>query len=207
MREDLFPQSIRDKYEIYDYKNAISILYTAYHETFFEICSVLDQIRITKSMIMARGGNESEIPKAFSNILRPLGWDEVKLKAETKVNDVETVRTETHKIDYLKDQIAFDLEWNSKDQTFDRDLYAFRSFFDFNKISMGIIVTRSTSLESYFSNLGSYTDRNGKIRRVKAKYGASTTHTNKLLYRVHEGRSGGCPLIIFGITEKVIVDM
>lgn len=25
-------------------------------------------------------------------------------------------------------KIAFDVEWNSKDQTFDRDLYAFRSF-------------------------------------------------------------------------------
>ncbi len=26
-----------------------------------------------------------------------------------------------HKIDYVKGRVAFDLEWNSKDQTFDRD--------------------------------------------------------------------------------------
>lgn len=30
-------------------------------------------------------------------------------------------------IDFLKGRIAFDLEWNSKDQTFDRDLLAMRT--------------------------------------------------------------------------------
>lgn len=28
-----------------------------------------------------------------------------------------------HKVDYVKNRVAFDVEWNSKDQTFDRDLY------------------------------------------------------------------------------------
>src|SRR3546814_8113787 len=35
-----------------------------------------------------------------------------------------------HKIDYVKGKVAFDLEWNSKDQTFDRDLYAMNAFLD-----------------------------------------------------------------------------
>ena len=33
-----------------------------------------------------------------------------------------------HKVDYVKGRVAFDLEWNSKDQTFDRDLYAMSAF-------------------------------------------------------------------------------
>lgn len=206
MRDDLFPQSIRDKYDIHEHKNAISILYMAYPDLFKEICYVLDQIRITKQMITVAGGNESQIPKAFSNILRPLGWQEVKLKAETLVNDIETVRTETHKIDYVKGQVAFDLEWNSKDQTFDRDLYAFRSFFEFNKIDLGIIVTRSTSLHDYFRTLGVHTDSHGVTRPIISKFGASTTHFNKLLYRIDEGRSGGCPVIAFGITQQGIYE-
>lgn len=28
-----------------------------------------------------------------------------------------------HNIDFVKGKVAFDLEWNSKDQTFDRDLW------------------------------------------------------------------------------------
>ena len=206
MREDLLPELIREKFEIHEYKNAISILFTAYPHLFKEVCLVLDQIHITKQMILAAGGNESQIPKAFSNILRPLGWYEVKLKAETKINDIETVRTETHKIDYVKDQVAFDLEWNSKDQTFDRDLYAFRSFFEFNKIGLGIIVTRSTSLHEYFKTLGFHTDSHGVTRPITSKFGASTTHFNKLRFRIDEGRSGGCPVIAFGITQKSIYE-
>jgi len=206
MREDLIPISIQKKYEIYDYKNAISILHTSYNSLFLEICSVLDQVQITTQMIKNPGGSESEIPRLFSTYLRPLGWNEVRLKAETRVNDIETVRTETHYIDYVKGEVAFDLEWNSKDQTFDRDLYAFRSFFDLNKIGVGIIVTRATSLHfNFFESLGNYIDSNGVSRPIKSKYGASTTHMDKLLPRLHEGRSGGCPILAFGITREVII--
>ncbi|MFI5102054.1 MAG: BglII/BstYI family type II restriction endonuclease [Terriglobales bacterium] len=33
----------------------------------------------------------------------------------------------------MKGGVALDVEWNSKDQTFDRDLYAFRTFFEFGR--------------------------------------------------------------------------
>lgn len=46
-----------------------------------------------------------------------------------------------HKIDYVKGRVAFDMEWNSKDQTFDRDLYALRTFHECGLISAGIVVT------------------------------------------------------------------
>ena len=45
-----------------------------------------------------------------------------------------------HKIDYVKEKVAFDLEWNSKDQTFDRDLYAFNAFFLSGAIDAGILL-------------------------------------------------------------------
>jgi hypothetical protein len=204
---DLLPESIRNKYQVFDYKHAIAILYTEFPQLFIEICDVLEQVQITTAMITAPGGNESEIPREFSRILRPLGWAERELTAKIMVDDTEVVRSETHKIDYIKDRIAFDLEWNSKDQTFDRDLYAFRSFFEYNKISLAILVTRATSLHHYFGTLGNYTDQHGVTRPVKSKYGASTTHMDKLLGRLKEGRSGGCPVLSFGITTQVICDI
>ncbi len=206
MTEDLLPQNIREKYEIFDYRHAIAILSTDFPKLFTEICHVLDNFRLSKKMILSPGGNESEIPRAFSSILRPLGWIEYAITAKVMIDDLEVVRSETHKIDYIKDRVAFDLEWNSKDQTFDRDLYAFRAFFEYNKISVGVLVTRSTSLHDFFGTLGEVTDQHGVTRPVKSKFGASTTHMNKLLPRLKEGRSGGCPVLALGITTAVLVD-
>lgn len=56
--------------------------------------------------------------------------------------------TDGHNIDFLKKRAAFDLEWNSKDQTFDRDLLAMRTYFDCGLIDVGVIVTRSKDLDA-----------------------------------------------------------
>ena len=103
------------------------------------------------------------------------------------------VSSHSHKVDYIKGRVAFDLEWNSKDQTFDRDLYAFRAFFDYNRISVGVLVTRSSELDPLFKRLGEMT-----------KYGASTTHMGKLLPRLKAGRNGGCPVLVFGIKPTLL---
>jgi CRISPR-associated protein Csd2 len=206
MAEHHLPKKVRDLYEIYDYRHGIAILATEFPDLFKEICTVLECFRLTTGMIRRPGGNESEIPQAFSRHLRPQGWIEGELTAKVIIDDTEVVRSETHKIDYIKERVAFDLEWNSKDQTFDRDLYAFRAFFEYNKVSVGILVTRSTSLEEFFATLGTYIDKHGVERPIKNKYGASTTHMNKLIPRLESGRSGGCPVIALGITTALIVD-
>jgi hypothetical protein len=118
--------------------------------------------------------------------------------------DDDPVSVDTHKIDYLRDRVAVDVEWNSKDQTFDRDLFAFRAFHEFGKISVGVLITRSDELEPWFLSLGSYKDKNGELRRYADKYGASTTHMGKLLPRLNAGRSGGCPVLVLGITTKLL---
>ncbi len=122
-----------------------------------------------------------------------------------------------HKIDFVKGRVAFDMEWNSKDQTFDRDLYALRTFHECGLISAGVLVTRSASLNPVFDvvqQLNKNGDpevyqsgpRAGQPKPVKAKYGASTTWMGKLLYRLNAGRHGGCPVLVFGITPKLISD-
>jgi len=186
------PADLRELYEIYEYRHAAALLYTEFPELYNEICDALRVFRLSKSQLLKGGGNESEIPKTFSRLLRPRDWSEGKLSASLLI-DNQTVQQDTHKIDYIKGRVAFDLEWNSKDQTFDRDLFAFRTFFDYDKISVGILVTRSERLNPIFRELG-----------IIHKYGASTTHMGKLIPRLKAGRGGGCPLLIFGITEKLL---
>ena len=154
-------------------------------------------------MLLRQGGNESNIPKIFSSLLRPGGWNEKNLTAELVVYEIEKKKDPvfkhslihgSHKVDYVKGRVAFDLEWNSKDQTFDRDLYAFRAFFDYDAISLGVLVTRSNELNSVFRKLN-----------ILPKYGTSTTHMGKLLPRLEAGRNGGCPVLVFGITSRLII--
>lgn len=201
--KDHIPEDISKLYKIHDYKHAAAILSKEFPEGFEDICKALRTFRFTTEHITIPGGSESQIPKTFSDILRPLGWVERELNAKLVVDDI-VVSHDTHKVDYIKGRVAFDLEWNSKDQTFDRDLYAFRAFFEYDRISVGVLVTRSNELDPWFNSLGEYKDKNGVIRKYKDKYGASTTQMAKLLPRLKAGRSGGCPVLVFGITTALL---
>jgi CRISPR-associated protein Csd2 len=106
------------------------------------------------------------------------------------------------------------LEWNSKDQTFDRDLYAFNAFSLCGVIDAAVLVTRSVELNAVFRALGQALDRDGNPdvkrdgtpRLTREKYGASTTWMGKLLYRLNAGRNGGCPVLAIGIRPACISD-
>jgi len=203
-----FSKEFLGVYEIHNYRHAIEVLSTGCQAEFIELIEVLSRFRLTKADILAKGGNESQIPKRLSSMLRPKNWFETRIYGDLVVTtqtytDDGTLEKKTHlnnfidghKVDFVKNRVAFDLEWNSKDQTFDRDLYAFRAFHEASLISAAILLTRSASLNTVFKGLG-----------VMQKYGASTTWMDKLLYRLNAGRNGGCPVLVLGITPKLVED-
>ncbi len=203
------PKEILDLYEVHNYRHAAEVLRTSCPADLDDLCAALIKFRLTKADIVTPGGNESTIPKHMSSLLRPQGWFETRIHGDlvvtiqTNANDGIESTTHTiekfidgHKVDYVKNRVAFDLEWNSKDQTFDRDLYAFRAFHEAGIISAAVLVTRSASLNPVFRQLG-----------VLSKYGASTTWMGKLLYRLNAGRHGGCPVLVLGITPELIEDL
>ena len=108
------------------------------------------------------------------------------------VVDEHTMDTPTHKIDCFRNSIALEIEWNNKDPFYDRDLNNFRLLFDLRAISVGVIITRCDNLQEIFNQLGR-----------GSSYGASTTHMSKLLPRIEGGGGGGCPLLVFGITQSL----
>ncbi len=231
------PQDIRDRYEVYSYRNAAVILSESRTDEFNEILQALRDFSITTTMIRTAGGNESDIPKLLSATLRPLGWHETIVQGDLLVQLLwrEQVGTNTagkpvferrqreirrakyldgHKIDYVKGKVAFDLEWNSKDQTFDRDLYAFSAFAQCGVVDAAVLVTRSESLNTVFRSVGPALKKDGTVEKKKSgaerptmdKYGASTTWMGKLLYRLNAGRNGGCPVLAIGITPACVSD-
>ena len=222
---------VREHYDVYSYRHAAAILANSFPVELAEIEAALLAFRITTRDIGTPGGNESDMPKKFSRTLRPKGWVESRIQGDLlvrmqeydeqflpngKVRKVKrsesTPRTienfiDGHKIDYVKGRVAFDLEWNSKDQTFDRDLYALRAFHECGLISVGVMVTRSEKLNPVFDVVPQLNKEGEEVgKSVRAKYGASTTWMGKLLYRLNAGRHGGCPVLVFGITPKLIED-
>src|SRR6476620_1736431 len=79
------PMDIRAKYEITSYRNAAVILAESWPDQFNEILEALRKFTITTRMIRIAGGNESEIPKVFSQRLRPKGWHETVITADLSV--------------------------------------------------------------------------------------------------------------------------
>ncbi len=211
-------EELLNKYEFYNFGHALEILSTAFPQEWNEIQDCLDALSISTSELIAAGGNETAIPKKFDQVLYPLGWREIKITGDLLVKlyprkaeqrgrfsdvpfDEKIIQgyIDGHNIDFVKDKVAFDLEWNSKDQTFDRDLLAMRTYFDCGLVEVGIIVTRSKELDDIFSEL---TDEQGKS--LKKKYGASTTWIGKLITRLKSRRNGGCPILAVGIKKPCV---
>lgn len=212
-------QNILDKFEFHNYGHALEILHDAFPGEWNELQDCFYRIQLTLADIKKSGGNESPIPKKFDDILYPYGWREIRISGDLIVKkyprqsvqrrgkfadkpyEVETIEgyIDGHNIDFLKNRVAFDLEWNSKDQTFDRDLLAMRTYFDCGLIDVGVIVTRAGELNEVFKQ---ETDGNGQP--LMKKYGASTTWMGKLIYRLESRRNGGCPILAVGIRKECI---
>lgn len=222
MAQAIFSSDLRSRYKVYSYRSAGTILRERAHSELRSIDSILQEYRISKTEIRSPGGNETAFTRRFSDLSVAHGFHaQVSIRADLLVSlregkgsnprEIDRIVREdfihNHQIDFWRGRVAFDFEWNSKDQTYDRDLYAFRSFFEAGVIDVGVIVTRELSGE-FFKNLGWALDKDGHETdsTVAAKFGASTTGTHKLISRIGAGRSGGCPVLAIGILQGNIID-
>ncbi len=208
-----FPSDIESKFEFYNFGHALEILTQSCKSEWADMEECFRSLTIPLVDIIKAGGNESPIPKRFDDLLYPRGWREIRITGDLLIKlfprrvsgkrgqfadnpfDKKTIHgfIDGHNIDFVKNKVAFDLEWNSKDQTFDRDLLAMRTYFDCGLIDVGIIVTRSAELNDIF-----------KANGVMSKYGASTTWIGKLLHRLKARRNGGCPILAVGIRNACV---
>lgn len=189
-RNNKIPDKIQKNYEIFEWKHALAILQGDFPQEWNDIIDVLSRFRLTRSSILTPGGRKSPIAENLNGMFSKLGWVEKKFEISIVVDGGKT-ESPTHNIDYYKNNVAVETEWNNKDPFYDRDLNNFRLLHELRVISVGVIITRSDSLQEIFNDLDK-----GK------SYGASTTHMSKLIPKIHGGGSGGCPVVVFGITKN-----
>ena len=185
------PQDILDLYDVHEYRHAVAILQADFQDEYNDIINMLTAPKPKRCDILSAGGRKSNISGFLDQFLYDRGWTEKMFDTKWIIDGVEH-DTPTHKIDCYKNKVALDIEWNNKDPFYDRDLNNYRLLHERAAISVGVIVTRCTSLQKIFNDLGKGTS-----------YGASTTHMDKLLPRIEGGSGGGCPLLVFGISDKL----
>lgn len=190
---NLIPRSIQRRYEIQERHHACAILATDFPAEWRDLLSALAQITLPRSHIVRPGGRKSPISEGINGFFAQRGWQERAFDVRITVDGAETLAP-THHVDYFKNRVAVETEWNNKDPFYDRDLTTFRLLFDINVLSVGVILTRATELQEIFDNLG-----RGK------SYGASTTHMSKLIPKLNNRSAGGCPVLAFGM-RKVLYD-
>lgn len=194
MGVELLPDFIREHYEVHEWKHACAILKNDFPNEWKDVIEVLTDFRWRKTWVTVGGGSKSKISAAIDSALYERGWQEKQFQTEIRV-DGKGVESPTHSVDCFKNGVALEIEWNNKDPFFDRDLNNFRLLFDLRVASVGIIITRCDDLQEIFKAL----DRG-------SSFGNSTTHMSKLLPRIIGGGGGGCPLLVFGITQSLYIE-
>ncbi len=189
MSTDLLPAIIFEKFEVAETHHAASILFTDFRAEWDDLIEMLSNFTLKKSDIITPGGRKSPISQGIDSFFYGRQWLEHDFKIEVSA-DGETKLAPTHQVDYFRNRVAIETEWNNKDPFYDRDLTTFRLLFELNVLSVGVIITRAGELQDIFDELG-----RGK------SYGNSTTQMGKLVPKLNNRAAGGCPVIAFGIKK------
>jgi CRISPR-associated protein Csd2 len=240
----LFTSSLLNRYSFLSFRGAALLLHSFFPSEFQRLERVLQVYRTRAFDICIPGGSEGPSTKLFKRIAKRQGYrSEVTLRVDHQWQAYEedqsflewrtTNSDHTHKVDFWSGNVSLDFEWNSKDQTYDRDLLAIRQFYDLGAISLGIVVTRdfTPDFTRMFPSLDLYDPsaiyrqhqlqtrfrcrgqeviqkvekKSGKLQSLNDKMGASTTGLAKLKSRLQSGRGGGCPVLVVGITDGNII--
>lgn len=185
---------LQDKYVIHEEFHGISILKNEFPEEYNHLYEVLNDFQLYRSEVVPPGGGKSLVSNRIDNDFYNRGFEEKQFQIQIIIDGVPN-DTPTHKIDYFKNRVGIELEWNNKTEFYDRDLNNFRLLHSIKALSVGVIITRCSELQEIFNELGK-----------GSSYGASTTHLNKLMGKIHGGGHGTCPLIVIGIKPECYVE-
>ena len=223
--------------------HAEAVLERDFPQPMSELCDIMLGITISAEELVRGGGGEAPVTQRLRRALADSIWSTRRVTIRKIVDDQERASI-THKIDHVRStdigSVALEIEWNNKDPFFDRDLENFQRLHNEGVISVGVIITRGSSLQNAlqqfvldfahsfhitcFDDLRAfgYSPTARQIRQVERrladsdfptewsrafvndKFGASTTHWDKLLEHVRRGVGNPCPLLLIGIPAESV---
>ena len=148
---------LREKgFEIAFRSHAEAILSVDFPEVAAQLETVLLNSTIPIEEIIGSGGGETKGTQRLRDALAAHGWRKHNFVVKRTIDGVDT-EASAHEIDHVQalaaGTIALEIEWNNKDPFFDRDLENFKRLHADGGISLGIIVTRGSTLQDSIRSL------------------------------------------------------
>ena len=150
-------QDLRDLgYDIETRNHAMAVLDNDFPEPTRELCVILSGFQFLDEELIRGGGGESSITQRLRRALNRDGWKKRNIRIRKVINGDEKAST-SHEIDHVRKDIsgtvALEIEWNNKDPFFDRDLENFQRLHAEGIISIGIVITRGSSLQEQMRSI------------------------------------------------------
>ena len=138
-------------FEIRFLSHAKSIIDGEFPEALVEIAKALNSIELPITEIIGSGGGETQFTQRLRRMLTTMGWKKHVFEIE-KTIDGKPRESTSHEVDHVKAYadvgvVALEIEWNNKDPFFDRDLENFKRLHAEGAISVGVLITRGSSLQ------------------------------------------------------------
>ena len=137
-------------FQIEIHSHAQAILSVDFPRAVTDLERVIGGLTIPIEEIIGSGGGETQGTQRLRRGLAEIGWTKLNFVVEKRINGVAREAI-SHEIDHVKrfenGVIALEIEWNNKDPFFDRDLENFKRLHADGAISVGIIVTRGSSMQ------------------------------------------------------------
>lgn len=142
-------------FDVLTRNHAEAILVHDFADELSELVGVLMEVRIDTAELIAGGGGESSFTQRLRRSLATTGWPKHVFRIETIVDGTPREAI-GHEVDHVRHAergtLALEIEWNNKDPFFDRDLENFQRLHTQSALSVGMIVTRGTGLQTAFAN-------------------------------------------------------
>lgn len=211
---NIVPPMARGAWEFMESNSACAIMKAVCPEEWADIVEVLSNYRLDPSSWLKKGGNRGDVPEQIDEQFQKRGWQEARLDLETKTiifdkneqiaGDLPAIRQEGYLVDNFKNRIVLDVEWAAKDGNLDRDLAAYRAWYEAGAIAAGVIITRDriALLElarALWRDYQSSLPDDAKSSKLPIDLTTSTTTTlDKAAMRMRRGVMGTCPVLIVG---------
>ena len=138
-------------FNIQSLNHAEAVLERDFPQPVSELCEILMGFTIPVEELVHRGGGEAPFTQRLRRTFENSDWPKREITIGKTVDGEEREST-THIIDHVRSTdaglIALEIEWNNKDPFYDRDLENFQRLHHEGAISVGVIVTRGSSLQS-----------------------------------------------------------
>lgn len=215
---DVLPLEARNHWEFMETNSAAAVLKAVCPEEWKNVVDILSKYRLHPAAWLKAGGNRGDIAAEIDFAFHQFGWCEARLDLETKgtlysknekkIGELSPVTQEGYLVDNFKGRVVLDVEWNAKDGNLDRDLSAYRSWYEAGVISAGIIITKDrisllTLARRLWKEYQDTLPENERNNKLPIDLTTSTTTTfDKAQMRVRRGVMGTCPILIVAASEK-----